>query len=92
MVDLMLRLVQVQDPNPLYPDPAAMFVITFHLASQILIVGQVRMELNKLQQKIDDCDCESTPGVVSPFNIPPSFMTPRIIVVSWLAKTSISSR
>ena len=69
----------------------SMFVTTFRLASQILIVGQVRMELNKLQRKIDDCE-PTVASVLGAINIPPSFMTPRIIVVSWLAKTSIPSR
>ena len=49
------------------------------------------MELNKLQRKIDDCE-PTVASVLGAINIPPSFMTPRIIVVSWLAKTSIPSR
>ena len=69
----------------------SIFVITFHLASQILIVGQVRMVLNELQRKIDDCE-PTAASVLGAIDIPPSFMTPRIIVVSWLAKTSIPSR
>ena len=35
MVDLMLRLVQVQDPNPLYPDPAAILSVCYNFLSCI---------------------------------------------------------
>ena len=35
MVDLMLKLVQVQDPNPLYPDPAAMLSVCYSFSSCI---------------------------------------------------------
>ena len=35
MVDLMLRLLQVHDPNSLYPDPAAMLNVCYNFSSCI---------------------------------------------------------